>query len=46
MNISTNFERKNYKEDSLYKEWCDAMNSKLEAMKVDNTWTIIPLPPK
>lgn len=44
-NISANFEPKIYKEASQHKEWCDAMDSKLAAMKANNTWTVMPFPP-
>lgn len=45
MNISANFEPKFYKEASKHKEWCDAMKVELDAMKDNNTWSIVPLPP-
>lgn len=42
---SSTFEPKNYKEASIHKEWCEAMNMELDAMAANNTWTIMPLPP-
>lgn len=44
MPISSNFEPKHYNQASKYLEWCNSMESKLEAMKANNTWNIESLP--
>lgn len=44
MSISANFEPKHYNQASQYPEWCNAMESELNAMKANNTWDVVPLP--
>ena len=42
--ISAETEPKNYKEASLSKEWIGAMTDELNALEVNNTWNVVPLP--
>lgn len=43
--ITINEERKNYKQAIHHPHWVDAMNSELEALHHNGTWTITDLPP-
>lgn len=43
--ILAEIEPKSYKEASLSKEWTDAMTEELNALELNNTWSIMPLPP-